>query len=114
MRTGSGYRVYNPDTLERLAFIKKAQRLGLTLAEIKQILNIYNKGQAPCSHVQKMISQKISEIDTQVKDLLALRQDLQELLYWWESANEKTFGGEVICPHIQGYPAGSGPKQPSK
>jgi len=112
MRTKSGYRIYNSDTRERLAFIKKAQRLGLTLSEIKQILDIYHKEQTPCSHVQKMLGQKISEIDAQIKDLLALQRDLREILYQWESTKEKTSSGEAICPHIQEYSPVSRHKPP--
>jgi DNA-binding transcriptional MerR regulator len=112
MRTKSGYRIYNPNIQERLAFIKKAQSLGLKLSEIKQILDIYNQGQTPCSHIQRIISQKISEMDSQIRDLLTLQQDLRKLLYRWEFADEETCGGEAICPRIQSYSPTSSPEQP--
>jgi len=103
MRTESGYRIYTPDTLERVAFIKKAQRLGLTLSEIKQILDLYDKKQARCSHIENLLHRKIAEIDTQIQDLLALQQDLRGLLHQWEPAAEGTSKEEVICSHIQRY-----------
>ncbi len=111
MRTESGYRIYDPDIQERLVFIKKAQRLGLTLSEIKQILDIYHRGQTPCSHIQKMISQKISEIDIQIKDLLTLQQDLRDLLYRWECSGKRTSEREAVCPQIQRYSPAPGREQ---
>src|SRR3954447_19246898 len=44
-RTESGYRVYGPEVLDRLAFIKRAQLLGFTLDEIKQIIIEKRAGQ---------------------------------------------------------------------
>ncbi len=43
-RTGSGYRSYGPDDVERLDFVKQAQASGLALAEIKSILDIKDRG----------------------------------------------------------------------
>ena len=47
-RTPAGYREYGPDILERLAFIRRSQTAGLTLEQIRQVLQIRDSGQAPC------------------------------------------------------------------
>ncbi len=46
-RTASGYRVYGADTLDLLAFVRQAQRLGFSLDEIKEIVSI-KRTRAPC------------------------------------------------------------------
>lgn len=62
-RTESGYRVCTEKTVERLEFILKAKVLGLKLDEIKQILLLHDRGQAPCERTQAVISDKITEIE---------------------------------------------------
>ncbi|HBL11466.1 MAG TPA: heavy metal-responsive transcriptional regulator, partial [Cyanobacteria bacterium UBA11162] len=43
-RSESGYRLFTPQALKRLAFIKRAQSLGLSLSEIHEILEVYDSG----------------------------------------------------------------------
>ncbi|MEA5627506.1 MerR family transcriptional regulator [Nostoc sp. UHCC 0251] len=49
-RTEGGFRQFSLDVLTRLAFIKRAQNLGLSLEEIGNILQVYDQGQAPCDN----------------------------------------------------------------
>ncbi|MGF1598382.1 MAG: MerR family transcriptional regulator [Acidimicrobiales bacterium] len=49
-RTSSGYRDYGPDALERLQFIRDAQASGLTLTEIRSILELKDAGHGTCDH----------------------------------------------------------------
>jgi DNA-binding transcriptional MerR regulator len=48
-RTASGYRAFEDDAIERLRFIKGAQRIGLRLQEIKELLDIRDLGLCPCT-----------------------------------------------------------------
>src|SRR2546426_9313307 len=50
-RTQSGYRVYSSEAVDLLAFVRQAQRLGVTLDEIKEIVAIKRAGRAPCPHL---------------------------------------------------------------
>src|SRR5437667_3379997 len=50
-RAPNGYRVYGDDSVEMLRFVKQATGLGLTLAEIKDIIAIRQGGRPPCTHV---------------------------------------------------------------
>jgi MerR family transcriptional regulator, copper efflux regulator len=50
-RLASGYRDYEPSTLDRLAFIRAAQAVGLSLGEIRGIVALRDEGQTPCGHV---------------------------------------------------------------
>ncbi|MFB7116162.1 MerR family DNA-binding protein [Streptomyces sp. NPDC056291] len=54
-RTPSGYRVYTDADAERLRFIKSAQRLGLSLDDIREILAFRDRGELPCGHVRHLV-----------------------------------------------------------
>ena len=51
-RTEGGYRLFNSDIFARLNFIKRAQSLGLSLAEIKEFLDVHDGGDLPCDRVK--------------------------------------------------------------
>src|SRR2546427_6950210 len=57
-RTQSGYRVYSSEALDLLAFVRQAQRLGVTLDEIREIVAIKPAGRAPCPHVRQLVQRK--------------------------------------------------------
>jgi DNA-binding transcriptional MerR regulator len=75
-RTQSGYREYQLEVLDRLAFIRAGQAVGLTLGELSQVLQIRDLGDAPCAHVARLIDNRIDEIDQRIDDLRRLRRDL--------------------------------------
>jgi MerR family transcriptional regulator, copper efflux regulator len=99
-RTEGGFRIFSSDVLARLNFIKRAQRLGLSLAEIKDFLDIYDRGELPCEHVQVKLSEKISQIEQQIQQLQILKLELQGLLSGWETIPENP--EQTICPIIEG------------
>jgi DNA-binding transcriptional MerR regulator len=78
-RTGAGYRDYPPEIISRLAFIRRSQRAGLTLAQIREILQIRDGGQAPCEHVQELLSVRLSDLDRQIAELQELRGTVAQL-----------------------------------
>jgi len=98
-RTEGGFRIFSSDVLARLNFIKRAQRLGLSLAEIKDFLDIHDRGELPCEHVQVKLSDKISQIEQQIQQLQILKLELKGLLSGWETIPENS--EETICPIIE-------------
>ncbi|URD53409.1 heavy metal-responsive transcriptional regulator [Chroococcidiopsis sp. CCNUC1] len=99
-RTEGGFRIFSSDVLARLNFIKRAQRLGLSLAEIKDFLEIHDRGELPCEHVQIKLSDKISQIEQQIQQLQILKLELKGLLSGWETIPENP--EQTICPIIEG------------
>lgn len=79
-RTSAGYRRYDEDALERLRFIKDAQRLGLRLSEIRQLLEAHDAGVCPCEPAQPMLHQHLADLDAEIERLSALRRELAQLL----------------------------------
>ncbi len=98
-RTEGGFRQFSIDVLTRLAFIKRAQSLGLSLEEIRDILQVYDQGQPPCDEIREKLEEKLSQIDSQITQLLTLRSQIGELLDGWN--NKSSQKEDTICPIIQ-------------
>jgi DNA-binding transcriptional MerR regulator len=75
-RTASGYRAYDVGVLPRLAFIRAAQAVGLSLAEIREVLAIRDGGNAPCEHVVDLIERHRAEVVARISELQGLEQEL--------------------------------------
>jgi MerR family transcriptional regulator, copper efflux regulator len=75
-RTVSGYRDYAADTLPRLAFVRAAQAIGLTVAEIREVIAIRDGGTPPCAHVLELIERHRAEVRARMRELQQLEQDL--------------------------------------
>ncbi|MCJ0871178.1 heavy metal-responsive transcriptional regulator [Streptomyces sp. AP-93] len=72
-RTAAGYRDYAPDAVSRLVFIRDAQGAGLTLAEIRSVLELRDSGEAPCGHVARLISTHLDQIEQRMAELRKTR-----------------------------------------
>lgn len=78
-RTASGYRDYDSAAAERVTFIRRSQTAGLTLAQIRQILDVADDGQAPCEHVAGAVAERLTEVDARIRELRATRDHLRSL-----------------------------------
>lgn len=76
-KPAQGYRTYSTEDLKRLRFIKRAQQLGFSLAEIAELLEM---GDGSCSDVRHRAEEKRKQIDKQISDLHNLRTTLNELI----------------------------------
>lgn len=99
-RTPVGYRDYTPGVLYRLDFIRRGQAAGLTLSQIKQVLEIRDGGQAPCEHVGVLLDQRLVDIEAQLQSLAALRGTLVELREAAASARPEACGPDQICRYL--------------
>jgi MerR family transcriptional regulator, copper efflux regulator len=79
-RGQNGYRIYGNDAIKLLLFVRRAQSLGITLKEIKPLLNLVAQGQQPCSHVKQLARNHLQEIDQKIHQLEALRTEFHTLL----------------------------------
>ena len=97
-RGANGYRLYNQDALEMLTFVKRATGLGLTLAEIREIIAVRRGGRPPCRHVHALLERKAEELDRKLRDLLVLRKRIRASLGAWRGTARKR---ATVCPHIE-------------
>jgi DNA-binding transcriptional MerR regulator len=79
-RGPSGYRNYGPDTIDRLHFIQGAQRLGLRLEDIRNLLSIRDTGTCPCEPAADLLTRRLAELDEKIKHLEALRTEMTAML----------------------------------
>ncbi|WP_421657903.1 heavy metal-responsive transcriptional regulator [Leptothermofonsia sp. ETS-13] len=100
-RSQAGYRLFDGQIINRLAFIKRAQSLGLTLDEIRNILNVHDQGQLPCGEVKQHLQDKLTAITQQIEALETLRSELQGLLSGWQESPPAHLISQTICPNIQ-------------
>lgn len=98
-RTGSGYRMYHRDVLERLSFIKRAQMLGFSLDEVKQIIAESATGQSPCRGVREIVRRRLDELDERMAQMRRYRKELAATLEEWEKVEDSK--GHV-CGLIEG------------
>ncbi|HEX8852832.1 MAG TPA: heavy metal-responsive transcriptional regulator [Pyrinomonadaceae bacterium] len=87
-RTESGYRLYTEDILDRLAFIKRAQVLGFSLDEIKQIIAEREAGQSPCAHVRAVVRRRLEELDERMREMRLYRRELAAALAEWDEQGD--------------------------
>lgn len=78
-RADNGYRIYDESTLARLRFINAAQAAGLTLSEIRSIIDLRDDGTAPCAHVVALIERKLAEVRARITHLTELQSELETL-----------------------------------
>jgi MerR family mercuric resistance operon transcriptional regulator len=75
-RNRAGYRQYDESTAERLRLIKGAQRLGLRLREIAELLAVRDRGACPCGHTRALVQRHLEEIEAEIAHLVELRREL--------------------------------------
>lgn len=99
-RTQAGYRLFTGDDIAVLRFIRQARTLGLTLAEIGDILGLQRGGAQPCGRVTQLLDAHIGQIDRTLADLRQLRA---ALLGARRTADQTRLAGgdAVVCRIIE-------------
>lgn len=79
-RSPGGYRAYPDEAVRRVRFIKWAQDLGFTLAEVRTLLDLADGGPQRCDSVRSMTEEKITDLRRRIADLQALEAGLARLV----------------------------------
>ena len=98
-RSAAGYRQYSPQTMARLGFIRHAQRLGFTLAEIAELLALYDDV-VPCADVKVRAVAKVAAIDERLAALAAVKEALLALVARCDEVCEAEAGCAVFGPNV--------------
>ena len=107
-RSHSGYRLYDQQDVDRLAFIKRAKNLGFSLEDIRETLAIHDVEGSPCVHVLALLDRKIDEVGLWITELQRFEKDLMTLR---EKADVRGDNRESICSivdqgaHVKGQEA---------
>src|SRR5258708_9990096 len=78
-RTQAGYRDYGPEFVDRLEFVRRAQSAGLSLREVRQVLAIADRGDAPCGHVVSILAARLEKVRATLAELASLETHLPAL-----------------------------------
>ena len=79
-RSAAGYRLYDQDAVGRLRLIKGAQRAGLRLREIGELLQVADRDRCPCGHTETLLRERLAEVRAELARLQALETELTRLL----------------------------------
>ena len=93
-RPTGGVRRYVDDDVRRIRFIRRAQELGFTLAEVTNLLKLED-GRS-CRETERLAQQKLDLVEARIADLMRLRKTLRELIGRCESGR-----GKMACPIIK-------------
>ncbi len=84
----SGFRTYNEEDAQRILFIKRAQDLGFTLNEVKELLELNTKPRMTCGTVKIKTTAKIKEIEEKIADLNRMKASLEKLACACDSSQD--------------------------
>jgi len=95
-RTESGYRQYSYDTVLRIRFIKRAQKLGFSLKEISELLSLRVDKNTTCGDFKNIAEVKISEVEKKIRSLNGIKKALTKLVALCSSE-----GPTSECPIVE-------------
>ena len=78
-RLNSGYRLYPNSAVRRVRFIKRAQEIGFSLAEIRELLSLRIDARRERAEVRSLAENKITDIDAKIRTLKAMKAVLNRL-----------------------------------
>jgi DNA-binding transcriptional MerR regulator len=93
-RTAAGYRQYSAATVERVLLIQRALVVGFSLADLKRVLAVRDKGGSPCVGVRALVGERLEQLNRRIEELLALRDELHSLVTDWDGRLANTPKGE--------------------
>lgn len=91
----NGYRRFSPDTIKRVRFIKRAQDVGFTHKDIKELLSLRADPKASCRDVRNRATQKLRDIEAKIAILERMKSVLAT---WVEECPSR--GPVAVCPII--------------
>ena len=98
LRSTGGFRLYGGDHIEQLRFIQKAQTIGFSLGEIRELILIQDDQVETCSHVRDLIRQKLATVQQKMNELAQIEGQLKEALQKCNRQLRKTSARHDRCP----------------
>ncbi|MGJ3261195.1 MAG: Cu(I)-responsive transcriptional regulator [Rhodospirillales bacterium] len=80
-RRANGYRDYDGDSVQKLAFLKRARQLGFSIEDCRQLLSLYEDKDRASADVKALAESHLNEIDVRLQELKHLRDTLNHLVH---------------------------------
>jgi MerR family transcriptional regulator, mercuric resistance operon regulatory protein len=93
-RSAGGHRLYGPDLVKRLNFVRRSRDLGFTIEEIRELLRLVDGGTYTCSQIEQMARDHVRQIRRKVADLRLLERAFERM------AAQCSGGAVPDCPII--------------
>ena len=101
-RGKGGFRVFDGEMVSELTFIRRAQALGFSLSEIRELLVLRRSTSQACSHVRDRLAQKLGAVREKIRELKKLETELQsELRKCNRELQRQPAGHEKACPVLE-------------
>lgn len=98
-RSHANYRLYPHESVRLVRFVKRAQELGFTLNEIRELLAFRDSGEgASCAEVRQQARLKLRNIDAKIRSLQTMRQALSDLVQQCSGS-----GPITACPILEAF-----------
>ncbi len=83
-RASNGYREYPRQAVDRVRLIRAAIAIGFKLDDLERVFKIRDAGGAPCRQVRELAGATLDELETIVRELTAMRDEMRELIAEWD------------------------------
>lgn len=101
----NGYKAYGKSDEMRLRFALRARQLGFSVADILEIVTMADRGRSPCAHVRALIKQRLSEIESDFREVQQLHKRMHRAAAAWEKMPDRPPTGAMICELIETWPS---------
>jgi DNA-binding transcriptional MerR regulator len=85
MRTRAGYRRFPAASVDRVALIREAVRVGFSLRQLSAFLRVRQTGGAPCHDVRDAAAHILESVDQRIADLTSTRDAIRAMLDEWDA-----------------------------
>ena len=111
-RSAGGYRVFTNTEIDQLEFIARAQDLGFSLAEIKELVCLRNESSRACPEVRGLIRRKLQNVREKIAALKQLESELARSLRLCDRALKRRTAAKLGCPVIDEIATGGRKRKP--
>jgi len=94
LRKANDYRQYPATALQRVRLIRRALAVGFTLDELAIVLGERDRGGAPCMEVRTLAAAKLADVETRLREMAELRDELRAVLKDWDRRLARRAPGE--------------------
>ena len=98
---GNGYRYFQMSDAHRIRFIRAAQSLGFTIAEIRELLRHSRRGETPCPLARDIIDRRLKENRERLEYVSALQDRMQKARAVWHGMPDQAPRGDSLCSLIE-------------